>query len=247
MLKRTILSRAGVTLATAVSAATALSPASQAQVAVGLDLAAPVAPLSAITVPDVNMLGILDAQGPLAGADAWSAIFGGPITKPGQRTALQRLGKALFWDMQVGGDGIQACASCHYHAGADNRKTNQMSPGLKMTLGGPDVPASNPDRAHDLFSSANATLERTHFTSVNANGDEVGLPVSEDALIAAGSSGDAADGTSGEPGDKPDPELDVNDVVSSQGVRLGQYEGLDGWFRAGSSRPDCSGAPHARR
>jgi len=97
------------------------------------------------------------------------------------------------------------------------------------------------------LASANATLERTRFASVNANGDEVGLPVSEDALIVAGSSGDAADGTSGEPGDKPDPELDVNDVVSSQGVRLGQYEGLDGWFRAGSSRPDCSGAPHARR
>jgi hypothetical protein len=65
-----------------------------------------------------------------------SAIFGRSISKPDKRTALRRLGKALFWDMQVGGDGIRACASCHYHAGADNRKINQMSPGLKMTLGG---------------------------------------------------------------------------------------------------------------
>src|SRR5262245_16406192 len=28
------------------------------------------------------------------------------------------LGKALFWDMQVGSDGVQACASCHFRAGA---------------------------------------------------------------------------------------------------------------------------------
>ncbi len=39
------------------------------------------------------------------------------------------LGKALFWDMQVGSDGIQACASCHFRAGADPRSKNQVSPG----------------------------------------------------------------------------------------------------------------------
>jgi len=41
------------------------------------------------------------------------------------------LGKALFWDMQVGSDGVQACASCHFRAGADPRSKNQVSPGLK--------------------------------------------------------------------------------------------------------------------
>ena len=40
------------------------------------------------------------------------------------------LGKALFWDMQVGSDGIQACATCHFRAGADPRSRNQVSPGL---------------------------------------------------------------------------------------------------------------------
>lgn len=39
------------------------------------------------------------------------------------------LGKALFWDMQMGSDEV-ACATCHYHAGADNRQRNQLSPGL---------------------------------------------------------------------------------------------------------------------
>jgi len=38
------------------------------------------------------------------------------------------LGKALFWDMNIGSDGM-ACASCHFHAGADNRVKNQINPG----------------------------------------------------------------------------------------------------------------------
>lgn len=45
------------------------------------------------------------------------------------KEAAINLGKILFWDMQAGSDGIQACASCHYHAGADVRFKNQMSPG----------------------------------------------------------------------------------------------------------------------
>jgi cytochrome c peroxidase len=42
--------------------------------------------------------------------------------------ALIDLGKALFWDKQVGSMKV-ACASCHFHAGADNRITNQINPG----------------------------------------------------------------------------------------------------------------------
>jgi len=41
-----------------------------------------------------------------------------------------KLGKALFWDMQVGTDKKQACATCHFAAGADPRVKNQISPGL---------------------------------------------------------------------------------------------------------------------
>src|SRR3954447_458104 len=43
------------------------------------------------------------------------------------QAALVVLGKALFWDMQAGSDGRQACASCHFHAGADHRAQNQLS------------------------------------------------------------------------------------------------------------------------
>ena len=49
---------------------------------------------------------------------------------PGARAAVIALGKALFWDQAVGSDG-QACASCHYNAGADSRTRNQVDPGLR--------------------------------------------------------------------------------------------------------------------
>jgi cytochrome c peroxidase len=47
------------------------------------------------------------------------------------------LGKALYWDMQAGSDGITACATCHYHAGADNRSKNQLNPDNAHTSGAP--------------------------------------------------------------------------------------------------------------
>ncbi|MBI4910731.1 MAG: cytochrome C peroxidase [Acidobacteria bacterium] len=40
---------------------------------------------------------------------------------------LAVLGKALFWDVQIGSDGLTACATCHFHAGADHRLQNQLS------------------------------------------------------------------------------------------------------------------------
>jgi len=43
------------------------------------------------------------------------------------RQAALVLGKAMFWDMQVGSDGIQACATCHFQAGADVRTKNQVA------------------------------------------------------------------------------------------------------------------------
>ncbi|HSB20153.1 MAG TPA: hypothetical protein VLD85_09115, partial [Anaeromyxobacteraceae bacterium] len=46
------------------------------------------------------------------------------------REAASALGKALFWDMQVGSDSVQACASCHFHAGVDNRVKGQINSGI---------------------------------------------------------------------------------------------------------------------
>lgn len=168
--------------------------------------AAPVAPLKLVGVPDVNLLGLLDKTGP--NAAQWSFE---KITNPGKKQDLQRLGKALFWDMQVGGDGVQACASCHFHAGADNRAVNQINPGL---------PAG--DKVVDLSVGLNGRLTPVHYTSARQ-----GLPSNEAGFAARGAVIDAADGTPGVSGAKQSPAQDVNDVVSSQGIRAGSYQGLD--------------------
>lgn len=55
-------------------------------------------------------------------------------------TAAIALGKALFWDMQAGGDGMVACATCHHRAGTDHRVTHQLNPGAnaRFDLAGPN-------------------------------------------------------------------------------------------------------------
>lgn len=101
-----------------------------------------------------------------AGLDALDTVPIPPVANRGQflqpgpaaRAAAIALGKALFWDTQVGSDG-QACASCHFHAGADNRVRNQVSPGLlnvdrsrqtvfdptRSSAGGPDETLTGAD------------------------------------------------------------------------------------------------------
>ena len=76
----------------------------------------PLAPLSTVSVPKPNNLSDFVTD----------------------QTATIALGKALFWDMQVGSDGIQSCASCHFHAGADSRSKNQLNPGCISCPAGPD-------------------------------------------------------------------------------------------------------------
>jgi len=45
------------------------------------------------------------------------------------RTVATALGKALFWDMQVGSDGVQSCGTCHFNGtGTDTRTKNQINP-----------------------------------------------------------------------------------------------------------------------
>lgn len=85
-------------------------------------------------------LTIAQAQAPIPHPPpTFGSLKGVPVPGPANlgdyvrdRAAAIVLGKALFWDTQVGSDG-QACASCHFHAGADNRIKNQLNPGL---LGG---------------------------------------------------------------------------------------------------------------
>ena len=69
------------------------------------------------------------------------------------RGAAEILGKALFWDMQVGSDGIQACGTCHFVAGVDHRTKNQLNPNTEAVI--PDhtlqVAGPNQDVTADMF------------------------------------------------------------------------------------------------
>lgn len=73
------------------------------------------------------------------------------------REAAVALGKALFWDMQVGSDAKTACATCHYNAGADGRVSN--------TLG---LPKDNPDKVK--LTSANYKLTEGDFPFARIDG-----------------------------------------------------------------------------
>lgn len=69
-------------------------------------------PISLKYLPIPEVPGLLDGSNPIV-VDKKAAIA---------------LGKALFWDTNVGSDGM-ACGSCHFHAGVDRRAKNQVAPG----------------------------------------------------------------------------------------------------------------------
>jgi cytochrome c peroxidase len=95
------------------------------------------------------LLGLAATSGPLLAQTAVPGPSPFPVTVPGQvalrlikipepanlgdfvldKSVAIQLGKAFFWDMQVGSDGSQACATCHFSAGADVRTKNQLNPG----------------------------------------------------------------------------------------------------------------------
>ncbi len=110
------------------------------------------------------------------------------------RQALTILGKALFWDMQLGSDGRTACATCHFHAGADHRSQNQLAnPNFAFpanaTLTSFDFPfhalsdpTSNNSRVlrdnSSIYGSAGSFRRR--FTAINpASGSDDGFDLSD--------------------------------------------------------------------
>lgn len=136
------------------------------------------------------LLLIVDLALPSSGAAALASLRTVPVPEPrdlslfvADKQAAIRLGKALFWDMQVGSDGRTACATCHFHAGTDGRVTNSVNPGM---LGG--------DSTFSL--RANGTLKKDDF------------PLTRFA----------------DPHDRFSPRTHTDDVISSQGVALTQFQ-----------------------
>lgn len=104
------------------------------------------------TASTVVVIGQITSTQLAQGAGTLATLKGYSIPKPDvsnyvrDETALVQLGKAFFWDQDISSDDKVSCATCHFHAGADNRSINQINPGLTkvlMTNGGfvpnPDV------------------------------------------------------------------------------------------------------------
>jgi cytochrome c peroxidase len=87
------------------------------------------------------------------------------------RGAAIQLGKALFWDMQVGSDGIQACASCHFHAGADQRYKNTVHPSADGAFS--LVPGPNATISAALFPSHHLSNITDRLSGVISDSDDV--------------------------------------------------------------------------
>src|ERR671937_1192599 len=170
MMRRMLRRRIRITMALCVAATSVASTITQPGGIAQAGL--PVGPLSTVDVPEPAHL----------------ADF---VQDKGAAIAL---GKALFWDTQVGSDGIQACATCHFHAGADSRTTNQLSPGLNRRT--PDLSAPDPDTSFQI-GGPNYTLKASDFPL-----HKLADPQDRTSTVIA----------------------DTNDVVSSQGVFMRTFD-----------------------
>jgi cytochrome c peroxidase len=105
------------------------------------------------------------------------------------KAAAIALGKAFFWDMQFGSDGVTACATCHFTAGTDNRIVNQTNPGFRRVDGN-----GNPSPDSNTFHSG--------------FGPDYQLSLSDFPLHKLSNSGNSSSGVLS----------DNNNIVGSQGV-----------------------------
>ena len=120
------------------------------------------------------------------------------------RGAAIALGKAFFWEMQAGSDGITACATCHYNAGADSRTKNQVNPnggpffngGANGQLAMADFPThrlADPDNAASQVLAdtrnvvASQSIVNTKFDHViPGSAVEAGVPVPDKVFNVGG-------------------------------------------------------------
>lgn len=131
------------------------------------------------------------------------------------RDAAIVLGKALFWDMQVGSDGVQACASCHFHAGTDNRSKNSLNPRLARASS-PTTAA--PDRSFQI-GGPNYQLSRDDFPFVEfAKPDDGKSQMMRDVNDVVGSQGVTFSRfASGDPGAVSDRTTPIRDDIFNVG------------------------------
>ena len=133
------------------------------------------------------------------------------------------LGKALFWDQQAGSDG-QACASCHFQAGADPRLQGQLNPGFL------DVSRSGGDTSFGSLRSDTGGVAAGHLPG----GAEAGAGTT---LVAA----DFPLHRLLDEGDHDSPLVsETNDAISSAGAFAATFAGIDADGGEHCGPPDAS-------
>jgi len=141
---------------------------------------------------------------PLTGAPT---IRGDLVDYIANLQAAIQLGKAFFWDMQVGSDNKTACATCHFQAGGDSRDKNQLSPGPNgswdQVYYGPNTTLFQggfPFTITDTPCPTSATpplcgtdnivgsqgVRKSRFVSIDANGNELTQSVADGTFSVSG-------------------------------------------------------------
>jgi len=164
-------------------------------------------PVPLIGVPTPPVPGLLDGPDPI-------------VVNKDMAIAL---GKALFWDVNVGSDGM-ACASCHFHAGADNRVKNQINPGilsphpsgqtfdaLASGVGGPN---------HTLSTSDFPLLEYSNPLDKNSGI----ISITDDAIASSGTFSGTFTGVSRFSGMNDNCERSADPVFNVNGVGTRRVE-----------------------
>ncbi len=176
-----------------------------------------------ITLP-IFILGIISAQlaiaeeeAPLVEPTEIGSLKGETVSLPDlsgivkDNQAAIALGKALFFDINAGSDG-QACASCHFAAGADNRIQNQVNPG-ELDL-----------RGHQGWGTKKLTKKGSNKTLWSKRGNSLtaaGNPVGPNTKLHS------EDFPFHQLSNIKDRNSDIiattNDVVGSQGTHAGEF------------------------
>jgi cytochrome c peroxidase len=136
------------------------------------------------------------------------------------KAAAIALGKMLFWDSQVGSDGL-ACASCHFQAGADNRTKNQINPGMRNASGEFASDGVTPiGNVFDFMASYSNTvyIDPLLASSVSGKGANYTLTKADFPLRKYQELETRVEGQPLQADRNADVLYDSDDVISSQGV-----------------------------
>lgn len=142
------------------------------------------------------------------------------------KAALIALGKMLFWDSQVGSDGI-ACASCHFQAGADNRIKNQIDPGLRNASGKFASDGITPiGKVFDFMASYPNTTNLDPLLPISGKGPNYTLTKKDFPLRQYQEPQNPVAGQALQADRNAQIVYDSDGVVSSQGVYHSTFNGL---------------------